>query len=215
GGAPMPRMMNITEEILFAPVSELAPLLQTRKLTSEALTLAYLERLEKLGSELGAVGTLTPDPALPQARAAHEGIKTRRYRGPLHGVPYGAKDLLATKSIRTTWGAEPYRDQVLDFDATVIRKLRQAGAVLVAKLAMVELAGGFGYNNADASFTGPCRTPWHLDYWSGGSSSGSGAATAAGLVAFSIGSETSGSIITPSSFCGLSGLRPTYGPVSP
>ena len=124
------------------------------------------------------------------------------------------KDLLATKGIPTTWGAEPFRNQVFDYDATVVAKLREAGAVLVAKLAMVELAGGIGYNNADASFTGPGRTPWNLNYWSGGSSSGPGAATAAGLVAFSIGSETSGSIITPAAFCGVAGLRPTYGRVS-
>src|SRR5205823_661195 len=149
-----------------------------------------------------------------QARAADREIKAGRYRGPLHGVPYGVKDLLATKGIPTTWGAEPYRERVFDYDATVVKKLREAGAVLVAKLAMVELAGGFGYNNADASFTGPGRTPWNMNYWSGGSSSGPGAATAAGLVAFAIGSETSGSIITPSAYCGVSGLRPTYGRVS-
>src|SRR5205823_4326748 len=146
-----------------------------------------------------------------QARAADREIKAGRYRGPLHGVPYGAKDLAATRGIPTTWGAEPYRHQVFDYDATMVRKLRDAGAVLVAKLAMVELAGGFGYNNADASFTGPGRTPWDTAYWSGGSSAGSGAAVAAGLVAFATGSETSGSIITPAAFCGVSGLRPTYG----
>src|SRR2546423_13136008 len=148
--------------------------------------------------------------ALSEAQAALGEINSGRYRGPLHGIPYGVKDLLATKGIPTTWGAEPYRNQVFDHDATVVRKLRDAGAVLVAKLAMVELAGGFGYNNADASFTGPGRTPWNMNYWSGGSSSGPGAATAAGLVAFAIGSETSGSIITPSAYCGGSGFRPTY-----
>ncbi len=121
------------------------------------------------------------------------------------------KDLLATKGIPTTWGAEPYRKQVFDYDATVVERLQEAGAVLLGKLAMVELAGGMGYNNPDASFTGPGRTPWNPDYWSGGSSSGPGAAVAAGLVAFAIGSETSGSILTPATFCGLSGLRPTYG----
>jgi aspartyl-tRNA(Asn)/glutamyl-tRNA(Gln) amidotransferase subunit A len=124
------------------------------------------------------------------------------------------KDLLATKGIPTTWGAQPFRDQMFDHDATVVTKLRAAGAVLVAKLAMVELAGGFGYNNADASFTGPGRTPWNTEFWSGGSSSGPGAATAAGLVGFSIGSETSGSIVTPAAFSGVTGLRPTYGRVS-
>jgi aspartyl-tRNA(Asn)/glutamyl-tRNA(Gln) amidotransferase subunit A len=210
----MPRMADITEDILFAHVSELAGLLRDRKITSEALTGAYLDRLEKLGPKLGAVVTVTRELALKEARAADEEIKAGRSRGPLHGVPYGAKDLLATKGIPTTWGAEPYKDQVFDHDATVIRKLREAGAVLVAKLAMIELAGGFGYNNADACFTGPCRNPWNLDYWSGGSSSGSGAATAAGLVPFAIGSETSGSIITPATFSGVSGLRPNYGRVS-
>ena len=129
--------------------------------------------------------------------ATEKEIKAGKYRGPLHGIPYGVKDLLATKGIPTTWGAEPYKDQVLDYDATVIRKLREAGAVLVAKLSMVELAGGFTYMNADAPFTGPGRTPWNLDYWSGGSSSGPGSAVAAALVPFAIGSETSGSIITP------------------
>ncbi len=152
--------------------------------------------------------------ALKEAREAEREIKRGRWRGPLHGVPYGAKDLLATREAPTTWGAAPYKDQRFDFDATVIRKLREAGAVLVAKLAMVELAGGMGYNQADASLTGACRTPWNTGFWSGGSSSGPGAAVAAGCVAFAIGSETSGSIITPAAFCGVSGLRPTYGAVS-
>src|SRR5438876_360588 len=205
---------DITEDTLFAPVSELAQLLKTQKLSSEALTRAYLGRLEKLGPKLGAVVTITRGRALAQARQADLEIQAGRYRGPLHGVPYGAKDLLATNGIPTTWGAAPFKSQVFDYDATVVRKLRQAGAVLVAKLAMVELAGGFGYNNADASFTGPGRTPWNTSYWSGGSSSGPGAAMAAGLCAFTIGSETSGSIITPAAYCGVSGLRPTYGRVS-
>ncbi|HYZ16737.1 MAG TPA: amidase, partial [Candidatus Acidoferrum sp.] len=135
-------------------------------------------------------------------------------RGPLHGIPYGVKDLLATPDAPTTWGAQPYREQRFDFDATVVKKLGDAGAVLLAKLAMVELAGGFGYDSADASFTGPGRTPWNWHYWSGGSSSGSAIAVAAGLVAFAIGSETSGSILTPSTACGVTGLRPTYGRVS-
>jgi aspartyl-tRNA(Asn)/glutamyl-tRNA(Gln) amidotransferase subunit A len=152
--------------------------------------------------------------ALKEARAADKEIRADKYRGPLHGIPYGVKDLAATRGIPTTWGAEPYKDQVFDYDATIIRKLRQAGAILTAKLAMVELAGGFGYNNADASFTGPGRTPWNTDYWSGGSSSGPGAAMAAALVSFTIGSETSGSIITPAAYSGVSGLRPTYGRVS-
>jgi len=133
---------------------------------------------------------------------------------PLLGIPYGVKDLLATKDAPTTWGAEPFRKQLFDYDAAVIERLGNAGAVLVAKLAMVELAGGFGYNNADASFTGPGKTPWNTDFWSGGSSSGPGAAVGAALVPFAIGSETSGSILTPSAFSGVTGLRPTYGAVS-
>ncbi len=210
----MPRKIDITEELLFSPIMALAPLLRDGKLNSEVLTGAYLDRLDRIGPKLNAVVTVMRESALKEARTADTEIKAGRYRGPLHGIPYGAKDLLATKGVPTTWGAEPYREQVFDHDATVIRKLREAGAVLTAKLAMVELAGGFGYGHADASFTGPCKTPWNLDYWSGGSSSGSGAAVAAGLVGFAIGSETSGSIMTPAAFCGVSGLRPTYGRVS-
>src|SRR6516164_396079 len=210
----MSRKVDINEEILFAPLRKLGRLLKTRKLTSRALTDAYLERLEKFVPKLGAVVTITRERALEEAKAADEELQAGKYRGPLHGIPYGVKDLLATKGSPTSWGAEPFKDQVFDFDATVVKKLREAGGVLVAKLAMVELAGGFGYNNADASFTGPGRTPWNTDFWSGGSSSGPGAATAAGLVGFAIGSETSGSIITPAAFCGVSGLRPTYGRVS-
>jgi aspartyl-tRNA(Asn)/glutamyl-tRNA(Gln) amidotransferase subunit A len=205
---------DITEDVLYAPVRELAAQLRVQKISPVALAEAYLDRLDQLGPRLGAVVTVTRELALRQARAAEKEIQAGKYRGPLHGIPYGVKDLLATKGIPTTWGAEPYRDQVFDHDATVVRRLRDAGAVLVAKLAMVELAGGFGYNTADASFTGPGRTPWNLDYWSGGSSSGPGSAVAAALVPFAIGSETSGSIITPSGYCGVSGLRPTYGRVS-
>jgi aspartyl-tRNA(Asn)/glutamyl-tRNA(Gln) amidotransferase subunit A len=205
---------EITEELLYAPLRTLAEHLRTRQLTSLALTEAYLDRLERFGQRLGAVVTITRDLALREARAADAEILAGRYRGPLHGIPYGVKDLLATRGIPTTWGAEPYRNQMFDYDATVIGKLRAAGAVLTAKLAMVELAGGFGYNRADASFTGPSRTPWNTDYWAGGSSSGPGAAVAAALVPFAIGSETSGSIITPAAYSGVAGLRPTYGRVS-
>jgi aspartyl-tRNA(Asn)/glutamyl-tRNA(Gln) amidotransferase subunit A len=205
---------DIPEDTLYASVRELGALIRAKRLAPVALTEACLERLDKLGGKLGAVVTVTRDLALREARAAEREVQSGHYRGPLHGIPYGAKDLLATKGIPTTWGAEPFRDQVFDEDATVVRKLREAGAILVAKLAMVELAGAFGYNSADASFTGPGRTPWNLAYWSGGSSSGPGAAVAAALVPFAVGSETSGSIITPSAFCGVSGLRPTYGRVS-
>src|SRR5205807_5998231 len=137
------------------------------------------------------------------------------YKGPLHGIPYGAKDLLATSGgIPTTWGAAPFRHQRFDYDATVVRRLEEAGAVLVAKLAMVELAGGMGYRQPNASFTGPGISPWGAEAWSGGSSSGSGSAVGAELVPFAIGSETWGSILSPAAYCGISGLRPTYGRVS-
>jgi aspartyl-tRNA(Asn)/glutamyl-tRNA(Gln) amidotransferase subunit A len=204
----------LTEDTFFASIGELSAQIRARKLSPVELTEGYLDRLERYGPRLGAVATVMRDSALREARAAEREIRAGKYRGPLHGIPYGAKDLLATREAPTTWGATPYRDQKFDFDATVIRKLREAGAILVAKLAMVELAGGMGYNEADASWTGAGRTPWNTDYWSGGSSSGPGAATAAALVQFSIGSETSGSIITPAAFCGLSGFRPTYGMVS-
>ena len=199
---------------LFSSITELATLIRTRKITSVKLTEAYLERLEKYGPRLNAVATVLHDSALTEAVAADREIQRGRYRGPLHGIPYGVKDLVATRIGKTTWGAKPYENQQFNFDGTVVEKLRDAGAVLVAKLAMVELAGGMGYNEASASLTGPCKTPWNTDFWSGGSSSGPGSATAAGLVAFSIGSETSGSIITPAAFSGVSGFRPTYGAVS-
>ncbi len=201
----------ISEDVFFSSVRELGAGLRARRFSAVELAEGYLQRLETIGPRLGAVVTVTRELALAQAHKANQELFAGRDRGPLHGIPYGAKDLLATKGIPTTWGAEPYRKQVFDYDAAVIERLHEAGAVLLGKLAMVELAGGMGYNNPDASFTGPGRTPWNTDYWSGGSSSGSGAATAAGLVAFAIGSETSGSILTPATFCGLSGLRPTYG----
>ena len=201
-------------DIFYAPVTELSAQLRARRVSPVELAEGYLARLETAGRRLGAVATLMRETALREAREAEREIRAGRWRGPLHGVPYGAKDLLATREAPTTWGAAPYKDQRFDFDATVVQRLRAAGAVLLAKLSMVELAGGMGYNQADASLTGACRTPWNTDYWSGGSSSGPGAAVAAGLVGFAIGSETSGSIITPAAFCGVSGLRPTYGAVS-
>ncbi len=207
-------MAPLADDVFFLPVAELSKRIKAKQISPVALAEGYLGRLERIGPKLGAIVTVTRDLALKEARAAEDEIAAGKWRGPLHGIPYGVKDLLATKGIPTTWGAAPYRNQVFDEDATVVTKLRQAGAVLLGKLAMVELAGGFGYNNADASFTGPGRTPWNTEFWSGGSSSGPGAATAAGLVGFSIGSETSGSIVTPAAFSGVSGLRPTYGRVS-
>src|SRR6266542_834515 len=204
----------LDDATFFTPVRALGAQLRARKLTSQALTEGCLDRLERLGPRYNAVVTLMRDSALEEARRADREIAAGRARGTLHGVPYGVKDLVATKGVPTTWGAAPYREQVFDHDATVVERLRAAGAVLVAKLAMVELAGGMGYNHADASFTGPGLTPWNTRFWSGGSSSGPGAAVAAGLVPFAIGSETSGSILTPSAYSGVTGLRPTYGRVS-
>ena len=204
----------IGEEVLFSGIREIGAHLRANRISAVALAEMSLRRLEAIGPKLGALVTVTRERGLAQAHRANQELLAGKDRGPLHGIPYGAKDLLATKGIPTTWGAEPLCGQVFDFDATVVQRLEEAGAVLVAKLAMVELAGGLGYNNPDASFTGPGRTPWNPDYWSGGSSSGSAAAVAAGLVPFAIGSETSGSILTPAAFCGVTGLRPTYGLVS-
>ena len=205
----------MSKDFVFLPIRQLAALIRTREVSPVEVAEAFLDRLETLGPHYNAVATVTRGRALEQARRAESEIAAGEYRRLLHGVPYGAKDLLATSGgIPTTWGAAPYRDQVFDYDATVIRKLEEAGAVLVAKLAMVELAGGMGYRNADASFTGPGINPWNTGAWAGGSSSGSGSAVAAGLVPYAIGSETWGSILCPSAFCGLSGMRPTYGRVS-
>src|SRR5437588_10145106 len=204
----------MTDDTLFAPVGELAAQIRTRRVSPVELAEGYLHRLETTGKRLNAVVTVMRDAALKEARQAEAEIKRGLYRGPLHGIPYGVKDLIATRDAPTTWGAAPYKDQHFDYDATVVTRLREAGAVLLGKLAMIELAGGMGYNQAGAARRGACRTPWNAGFWSGGSSSGPGAATASACVAFAIGSETSGSILTPSSFCGVSGLRPTYGAVS-
>jgi aspartyl-tRNA(Asn)/glutamyl-tRNA(Gln) amidotransferase subunit A len=205
---------RIDSGVFFTPIRDLAKRVRARELSPVGLTELALDRLEKIGPRYNAVVTLMRESAMVEALQAERDIKAGRVRGPLHGIPYGAKDLVATKNVPTTWGAAPYKNQVFDYDATVVERLRAAGAILVAKLAMVELAGGMGYNHADASFTGPGLCPWNSGFWSGGSSSGPGAAVAAGLVSFAIGSETSGSILTPSAYCGVSGLRPTYGRVS-
>jgi len=204
----------ITDDVVFSSVRTLGDSIRTRKISPVELTEAYLERLEKIGPKLNAVVTVTRDLALQQAKAAEKEIAAGKYRGPLHGIPYGAKDAFAAKGYPTTWGTAPYRQQVFDYDAAIVKRLADAGAVLIGKLAMVELVGGLGYNSADASFTGPGRTPWNPAYFSGGSSSGPAAATSAALVAFSIGGETGGSIVQPSSHCGVSGMRTTYGRVS-
>jgi aspartyl-tRNA(Asn)/glutamyl-tRNA(Gln) amidotransferase subunit A len=200
--------------LLYLTVRELAEHIKAGKLSPLALTEAYLKRSEKIGSKLNAYATLTPERARREAREAEREIKAGKYRGPLHGIPYAAKDLLAAKGYPTTWGARPYAKQTFNYDATVIAKLHEAGAVLIGKAAMIELAGGFGYRFAAASLTGPARNPWNDKHWAGGSSSGSGVIASAGLAAFAIGTETWGSILCPSSFCGVTGLRPTYGRVS-
>ena len=196
------------EEIAFLTVADLGYLLQTGKLTSTQLTTLYLKRLKKYSDTLHAVITITEDLALKQAAIADDEIKRGMYRGPLHGIPYGIKDLFAVPGYKTTWGAEPYKDQVLNERAIVVKKLEEAGAVLVAKLTSGALARG------DVWFGGKTRNPWDLKQGASGSSAGSASATAAGLVGFSIGTETMGSIIAPSSRCGVTGLRPTFGSVS-
>jgi aspartyl-tRNA(Asn)/glutamyl-tRNA(Gln) amidotransferase subunit A len=201
-------------DVTWLSLPELGRLLRTRKVTSVELAEHFLDRLERLGPAYNAVVTVLRESAIAEARLRDADLASGTDRGPLHGIPYGAKDLLAAEGAPTTWGAQPYRSQMLKGDATVVRHLREAGAVLCAKLAMVELAGGMGYNQAFASFTGPGRSPWDPARWSGGSSSGSGAAVGAGLVPFAIGSETWGSIQYPAAFCGVTGLRPTYGRVS-
>jgi Asp-tRNA(Asn)/Glu-tRNA(Gln) amidotransferase A subunit family amidase len=199
------------EELAFLTATQLAELIRTRRVSPVELTKMYVARLKRYGPKLNCVVTLTEDLALRQAQEAESEIKRGKYRGPLHGIPWGAKDLFATKGIPTTWGAEPYRNQIIDYDAAVVERLREAGAVLVAKLSMGALAQGGRW------FGGMTRNPWQVDedrLGSSGSSAGPAAATAAGLVGFSIGTETLGSIVSPSSRCGVVGLRPTYGRVS-
>ncbi len=199
------------EELAFATVPELADSIRSKRVSSVELTKMYLSRLKKYGPHLRCVVTLTEDLAMKQAQDADNDLKRGKYRGPLHGIPWGAKDLFATKGIKTTWGAEPYQNQVIDYDATVVERLRDAGAVLVAKLSMGALAQGPKW------FGGVTRNPWAPNedrLGSSGSSAGPASATSAGLVGFSIGTETLGSIVSPSSRCGVTGLRPTYGRVS-
>ncbi|HEY1422826.1 MAG TPA: amidase [Candidatus Acidoferrum sp.] len=208
----MPTM--ISDEILFLPASELAKRIQSNALSPVDLTKAYLDRSEKIGPRLNAYARLTPEIALAEAAAAEKEIGRGHYRGPLHGIPYAAKDLLSVKGLPTTWGAKPYENQVFDYDATVIEHLRRVGAILIGKAAMIELAGGMNYRFASASLQGAAKNPWNTSCWTCGSSSGSGAIVAAGLAGFAIGTETWGSIVCPAAFCGVSGLRPTYGRVS-
>ena len=196
------------EDIAFAPVANLSRWIESKALSSERLTRIYLDRLRRFDPQLRCVITLTPELALEQARRADAEIAAGNYRGPLHGIPWGGKDLLDTKGIRTTFGAEPFRGRVPDADAAVVERLHGAGAVLVAKLSL----GALALN--DVWYGGETKNPWALEEGSGGSSAGPGSATAAGLVGFSIGSETEGSIVDPSMRCGVTGLRPTFGRVA-
>src|SRR5262249_35158290 len=202
------------EELFYLPVTELAKRIESKQLSPVDLTQLFLSRSEKFGPKLNAYARLTPEIAMAQASAAEKEIKRGHYRGPLHGIPYAAKDLLAVRGVPVTWGAKPYANQVFDYDSTVIEHLNRVGAVLIGKAAMIELAGGMGYRFASASLQGEAKNPWDGKCWTGGSSSGSGAIVAAGLAPFAIGTETWGSIICPAAFCGVSGLRPTYGRVS-
>ena len=196
------------EDLAFFPVSKLAVLIKSKKITSLELTRLYLDRLKKYGDTLQCVITILEETALSQAKRADVEIAKGKYRGPLHGIPYGIKDLLAVAGTKTTWGAGPYKDQAINTTATVVKKLEEAGAVLTVKLTMGALAMG------DIWYGGVTKNPWNLSQGSSGSSAGSASATVAGLVAFAIGTETLGSIVSPSTRCGASGLRPTFGAVS-
>ncbi len=207
-------MAEISHDLFFATIPELNRLLTSREITALELTRAVISRLEMLGPRYNALALLLGPQALRNARQVDSDLKRDRTRGPLQGIPYGVKDLLSYAGQPTTWGAKPYAAQVFDYDATVVSKLAGQGAVLVGKLSSVELAGGGGYRYATASLQGPGLNPWDRTRWSGGSSSGPAAAVAAGLVPFAIGTETSGSIVTPASYCGVTALRPTYGLVS-
>lgn len=196
------------EELAFYPVHKLAVLIKNKKITSTELTTLYLNRLKKYGDTLQCVITLMEETALQQAKKADAEIASGKYKGPLHGIPYGIKDLLTVENTKTTWGAMPFKDQTINTTATVVKKLNDAGAVLVAKLTMGALAMG------DIWYDGVTKNPWNLKQGSSGSSAGSASATSAGLVAFAIGTETLGSIVSPSTRCGVTGLRPTFGRVS-
>ncbi|OGX85303.1 amidase [Hymenobacter lapidarius] len=202
------KLPGYRDELAFYTVRQLGELLRTKQISSEELTKFFLARLQKYDSKLHCVITLTEELALQQARQADQEIKAGKYRGPLHGIPFGVKDLFSAKGYKTTWGSVPYKDQTLDEDAAVVERLRAAGAVLLAKLTLGELAQG------DVWFGEKTRTPWDITKGSSGSSAGSASAVAAGLLPFAIGTETLGSIISPSTACGVTGLRPTYGRVS-
>ncbi|MFN8486488.1 MAG: amidase [Caldilineaceae bacterium] len=208
GVTPTPQRPSNLEEVAFYPVTQLAKLIETRQVTALELTQMYLARLKRYDPVLQCVVTLTEELALAQAARADAEIANGHYRGPLHGIPWGVKDLLAVRGLPTTWGALPYKDQVIDVDATVVQRLDAAGAVLVAKLT----TGSLAWN--DVWFGGKTKNPWNIEQGASGSSAGSASATAAGLVGFAIGTETMGSITSPCNRCGATGLRPTFGRVS-
>ena len=205
-------MAIASDDVFFAGITELSQRLRAKEFSAVELTRAFCERLERFGPRHNALALSLHEHAIRKARDVDDELKRGRYR-PLHGIPYGAKDLIAVKGHPTTWGAKPFAGQVFDEDALVVQKLEKSGAILIGKLATIALAGG-GYKSAAASLTGPCLNPWDRAHWAGGSSSGPGASTAAGFVTFSLGTETNGSILTPSAFCGVTGFRPTYGLVS-
>jgi aspartyl-tRNA(Asn)/glutamyl-tRNA(Gln) amidotransferase subunit A len=207
-------MAQLGSDVFFSTIGELNAKLVAKEFSAVELARAFMDRLDQLGPRYNALALGLRQEAIRKAQGVDLDIKRGRLRGPLQGIPYGVKDLLSYAGQPTTWGARPYAGQVFDYNATVINKLDGVGAVITGKLSMVELAGGGGYRYASASLTGPGLNPWDRTRWSGGSSSGSAAAVAAGLVTFAIGSETSGSIVTPASFCGVTALRPTYGLVS-
>jgi aspartyl-tRNA(Asn)/glutamyl-tRNA(Gln) amidotransferase subunit A len=202
------------DDLAFRTIGELGVMLRTRAISPVELTRYFLDRLERVARPLNAVVTITGEAALHEAALAETDFSRGVDRGPLHGIPYGAKDIIAAAGAPTTWGAAPFAQQVLGYDATVIRRLRDAGAILAAKVATVEIAGGMGYDNPDASFTGPTGNPADPRAWTGGSSSGPAAVVAAGALPFAIGSDTSGSIVLPAAWTGTAGLRATYGRVS-
>ena len=206
--------MNLSDDQFFLSAVELNAGVRKREYSAQDLAKGFGERLEKLGPRLNALALPLTETAHRRAKDVDDELKRERYRGLLQGVPFAVKDLLSLAGKPTTWGAKPYAGQVLSETATVIERLDRHGSPLIGKLAMVELAGGGGYRTAAASLFGPGLNPWDRSRWAGGSSSGSGSAVAAGLVPFALGSETSGSILTPSAFCGITGLRPTYGLVS-
>lgn len=198
------------EDLCYSSIGELAPLLKSRKLSPVELTRAFLDRIESLDSKVNCFISVTRQTALEQARAAEDEIRRGKYRGPLHGIPFAVKDLLATKGIRTTWGCRVFENQVFDYDATAVESLYRAGGILLGKNSMSELAGG----PPGGAFNGPVHNPWKLTHWTSGSSTGPAACTASGFAVYSIGSETTASILGPSSTCGVPGLRPTYGRIS-